>query len=113
MSNGKPMKEERMAKRMLADVLWTAANDYLPDLRFSCHATAQAALGYEWREMEWNDSRAIKFLRSLGCPDFASQCDAWSWLFDETEDFPREILDVRYMWLLLAMHVAEDEGITV
>jgi hypothetical protein len=100
-------------KRPLADVLWEAANVYLsatdnPQLTetlFSCIATAKAegtypfARGhaYCWLEEQMDE------LRNRG----ASRARFHE--FNEGE----ERQGVRYMWLLLAMHVAEDEGIEI
>lgn len=98
----------------LADVLWEAANKHLnnglgygPDFDFSCEAVAEAL------KIEWDDwpkflrtHPAIRFLRDLGC-----KCGSGR-LF-EGYDNAEQRQGVRYMWLLLAMHVAEDEGIEV
>jgi hypothetical protein len=98
-------------KRMLADVLWEAANVYLSPIRlplgikgnrfeFSCHAFNRARYGHK---IELNAGSA--FLDALGLTFFHTECEAW-------QDFDDHALQgVRYMWLLLAMHVAEDEGI--
>ena len=103
-------------KRMLADVLWDAANVHLKSAeeltkptnreQFSCHAVL-AASGESFAfafDSYVHQSKAMSFLRSLGC-DFNST----AWDLDAALDWQ----GVRYMWLLLAMHVAEDEGITV
>lgn len=97
----------------LADVLWTAANEQLSDgdgswgghLDFTCCAIG-AALGMdyitEWQSVKQH--RAVRFLAELGCP--TGSLNAFN------EFSLGEIRQgVRYMWLLLAMHVAEDEGI--
>lgn len=103
-----------MAKRMLADVLWEAANAHLSESSdYPCHMTYSccavgAALGLDyvasWGDVE--DHPAMAFLRDLGCDTDS---------LDGLHDFPggEERQGVRYMWLLLAMHVAESEGITV
>lgn len=104
-------------KKKLADVLWKAANVYLcadgsydnGGEKFSCHAALRAtkeslACAFD----QYNDSETIAFLRELGC-DFGST--AWGEVEKELE--PEQMQGVRYMWLLLAMHVAEDEGIMV
>ena len=105
-----------MAKRMLADVLWEAANVHLPaddaavndPCRWSCNAALAAEAGpvffYEYSAAGRglarmrDESSVLQFLASLGAtPGLAADlCQG-----------------VRYMWLLLAMHVAEDEGLTV
>lgn len=83
----------------LADVLWTAANVYLQSEEFSCHAVYEALNpGAEW------DCRPDHFLVSLGCDVNKEQFLEFA--HDERQG-------VRYIWLLLAMHVAEDEGIMV
>lgn len=103
-------------KRALADVLWEAANERLhtrdfPDYdlgvsRFTCDAVAMAiggdfagafSFGPEYRS-------AFGFLERLGLPDCTARA-----CFSKTSKTKRQ--GVRYMWLLLAMHVAEDEGI--
>lgn len=92
-----------MSKRMLADVLWTAANERLVYDEFSCIAAKIAyfnAVNGDY-SATWDDP-ACQFLYSLGC-------DPHQTYFEDSAD-PR---GDRYMWLLLAMHVAEDEGITV
>lgn len=102
-----------MAKKALADVLWEAANLRLWDgrseyhaaplgrWRFSCDAaTARDDLAPETRVV------VKKFLARLGCDTEGL------YLFTE---FPegRARQGARYLWLLLAMHVAEDEGIEI
>jgi hypothetical protein len=91
-------------KRMLADVLWEAANIWLSaDGRtarngpheYSCYAV-DAAAGRD-------AGAATRFLKSLGCKP--SECGTTVW------DCWGDRQSIRYMWLLLAMHVAEDEGI--
>lgn len=98
-------------KRMLADVLWEAANERLwdgvseysvtsgPSL-YSCDAIFHCFDEPELRR------RAKAHLVPMGC-DIISHT-----LFTEHEFGPAR-QGVRYMWLLLAMHVAEDEGLTV
>lgn len=98
-----------MTKRMLADVLWEVANDRLwsgtDDGKGWCKFTCDALRvhGFDVKES------AIMFLETIGFPRNAEDrydlFSAWS----EGE----ERQGVRYMWLLLAMHVAEDEGLTV
>jgi hypothetical protein len=105
----------------LADVLWTAANVYLkaaPDEHgteaWSCNAAliaqypskVQAILTRVGLRKLRDESDVATFLEKLGCPirsDYAFPDYCW---FEETQG-------VRYMWLLLAMHVAEDEKIMV
>jgi hypothetical protein len=106
-------------KRMLADVLWEAANERLSpndietvgNVRATCCAAWWAEHGREWwmyQSREWRaaarESQAVQFLKQLGCRVGSSA--AFN-SFDPGE----ERQGVRYMWLLLAMHVAEDEGI--
>jgi hypothetical protein len=100
-----------MTKRMLADVLWEAANVHLSPHDsygwngYTCCAVACAINlrdEYEYAE----ETEALKFLATLGC-NTGSHGNVLTALFDEGE----ERQGVRYMWLLLAMHVAEDEGI--
>ena len=101
-----------MKKRMLADVLWDAANKYLslaedpmrPLQEFSCHAVYQAAVGENWGRYPSRLDTIDYHLESLGC----NTRDAGRF---QCEGFERQ--GIRYMWLLLAMHVAEDEGIEV
>lgn len=92
-------------KRALADVLWEAANWLLPVETYSCHATASAEFGHHWRERCWDRSPAQAFLRDLGCTTHNA---GFKDFYDE-----EEVLGVRYMWLLLAMHVAESERIEI
>jgi hypothetical protein len=87
-----------MKKRMLADVLWDAANRWLAPhdgahgkkVWHSCNAFIWAS----------NHTVTPEFLHELGAPSSAG-------------DFPRGVdtQGCRYMFLLFAMHVAEDEGI--
>jgi len=96
-----------MKKRMLADVLWEAANVHLCAVGntsgdkecYSC-----AAVSKEFNYLMPMDVRL--FLESLGC---ATHSD--SLLHKPWKPTP-ESQGVRYMWLLLAMHVAESEGLT-
>jgi hypothetical protein len=100
-------------KKKLADLLWEAANEHLWDgagqvpaaherhrNQYSCDALHEC---FKWA----GDRVAAKLhLAKMGCDTFkTSQFD----LFAAGE--MRQ--GVRYMWLLLAMHVAEDEGIMV
>lgn len=104
-----------MRKRMLADVLWDAANKWLfPDESgyyaplqwFSCNAVGVALDSGEWVSAFTRNPEVANFLKGLGCNVHSNQC------FREY-DSGEVRQGVRYMWLLLAMHVAEDEGITV
>jgi hypothetical protein len=112
---GPSVQAQEPSKRALADVLWEAANVHLLDpyennMRgnvwgSSCCAVAEA-IGLEWDKRGLHDEArgnpVFEFLRSLGC-------DTHSFALCHTDDTQ----GVRYMWLLLAMHVAEDEGLTV
>lgn len=100
-----------MAKKKvkLADVLWDAANEHLRSdeydygkIHYTCGAIRNA-VGYT------NEGKVFRFLELLGFPKGAHN------LFDLFNAFPDGELrqGVRYMWLLLAMHVAEDEDITI
>lgn len=106
-----------MTKRMLADVLWEAANLHLREVydghdrnhnykrdAFSCNAVG-LSLG-KGRHYVFNIGVST-FLESLGCNGSPRQIASISQM---TNGMP-ELQGVRYMWLLLAMHVAEDEGI--
>lgn len=93
----------------LADVLWDAANNWLqPDGEnspwhegYSC-AAVQHACGGGLRA-----DRARAFLRELGCNTDSYTLLHAPWAFSARSQ------SVRYIWLLLAMHVAEDEGIEI
>lgn len=98
----------------LADVLWTAANEHLHHERHmsaSCCCVYAAQFGHSWGLVHdtWKaavrQSSAVRFLRALGCP------------VGSNEAFKRyrvaDLQGARYMWLLLAMHVAADEKIMV
>jgi hypothetical protein len=102
-----------LPRRLLADVLWEAANTYLswtyrdqPGTDcFSCNAVGLTFGGGKRFVL---NRAAESFLLSLGCnPDTSLQLTAISG-FENGDD---RLQGVRYMWLLLAMHVAEDEGI--
>ena len=103
-----------MAKRALADVLWEAANERLDHIphreaseleEFSCHAMYRAAFGRHWRRRQSTEA-VDGFVMALGCnPGRAMDRDYG--VEQDTEQ------GVRYMWLLLAMKVAEDEKIMV
>jgi hypothetical protein len=86
----------------LADVLWDAANEHLsPSAGYSCFAFDRACQEHGLKAGP--HSPADRFLLELGC---------------DTGPMNRfsggiERQGVRYMWLLLAMHVAEDEGIVI
>jgi hypothetical protein len=112
-----------MKKRLLADVLWEAANRWLATgptsfheapLEYSCNAAIAAENhGRDTREAIYEThagrrkSSAMRFLGDLGCD--AHHARPWGSLRIASA----RIQGVRYMWLLLAMHVAEDEGLTV
>lgn len=93
----------KVRKVKLADVLWDAANEHLWDGdwprdhkdSYSCCAIATASECVGLRH-----DAAKPFVESLGCP--------W-------ENYAPSMVDqsVRYLWLLLAMHVAADEGIEI
>jgi hypothetical protein len=115
-----------VAKRMMADVLWLAANEHLNVIctedgfpqrvhKWSCWSV-DSALGVmpgvsEFPNEIYVKSEAIhkaiaahQFLLTLGLksrPNENPICDLPA----------REQQGVRYLWLLIAMHVAEDEGI--
>lgn len=104
-------------KRKLSDVLWEAANVHLctdgfydnGKEKFSCYAALRATKeSFVCAFDRYNESETIVFMRKLGC-DFHST--AWGKVEEELES--EQMQGVRYMWLLLAMHVAEDEGIMV
>jgi hypothetical protein len=102
----------------LADVLWDAANLYLvPPQAYnwsdksqwpgSCCAVMQA-IRPDWFERDVSlhgqadGMPEFDFLRSLGCETHTTEMNR-----------QKDSQGVRYMWLLLAMHVAEDEGIEI
>jgi hypothetical protein len=106
-------------KVALADVLWDAANEHLDTpvtdpatpCRWSCNAVLSVEFGTVFLAAYMNDttlalrteSQALRLLQTLGVdPNVAHH-------FGAGEDAQ----GVRYMWLLLAMHVAEDEGIEI
>jgi hypothetical protein len=87
-------------KRMLADVLWEAANKWL----WSGGCQQSRSVMHSCNALRWASNQRIEptFLHELGAPNHSG-------------DFPDgdDEQGCRYMFLLLAMHVAEDEGITV
>ncbi len=103
-------------KRKLADVLYEAANFYLapgsllhePPYEFSCSAVVGALIksGPVWLSLGMANVPAHDFLMNLGCPT-----NSWNCFRNFPEGAKRQ--GVRYLWLLLAMHVAEDEGIEI
>jgi hypothetical protein len=111
-----------MSKKIkLADVLWDAANEHLcengggPDwekgrrrMRYSCNAIFRS-LGlrpdYGGDGIFRLPQSVVLFLLSLGCDP-----DGETYFLDL--EYPEQ-QGVRYMWLLLAMHVAEDENIEI
>jgi len=93
-------------KVALADVLWDAANVHLWDGRegkyfkqfYSCRAIEKAENDFHYRQSRlWYEH------------DFGVPCDYGDTL---TGSF-KENQAVRYMLLLIAMHVAEDEGVMI
>jgi hypothetical protein len=110
-----------MKKVKLADVLWEAANNLLWDgsepnprdgCEWSCNAALAAEMGarfhYEYAignvENFRHQSEATRYLAQLGAdPHVAAALGG--------NEEQRQ--GVRYMWLLLAMHVAEDEDIEI
>lgn len=99
-------------KKKLADVLWEAANvlnpvrSFCAPNTFTCVIVTEITTGKR-RVMHEDVERceAVAFMRQLGCPECATS--VWGRIPDA------EVQGVRYMWLLLAMHAAEDEGIMV
>ena len=91
----------------LADVLWEAALRISHNNNFSCIIVKEAWSEMARREYEpaW-DSAVLRPLIGMGCDP---QSDRSSDLMEHTPD-PSI---TRTLWLLLAMHVAEDEGIMV
>lgn len=97
----------------LADVLWDAANKHLATedktntesgiWHCSCNAAAAAAGLDSWLGLP--HTVVGSFIWDLGC----------RWNRQQFQDYRSgpERQGVRYMWLLLAMHVAEDEGIEI
>ena len=114
-----------MAKRMLADVLWQAANKYLLPNRkykrggpaeYSCWAIYMALQGsFDMPKVFTahtdDEGEAWRFVRSLAAGR-SLRVSAMVWP-GEGWDAADDPQGNRYMWLLLAMHAAEDEGITV
>jgi hypothetical protein len=101
------------SKRALADVLWEAANEWLrPDMdvdfhleKWSCWAVCRAGSLPKFGPHRPEPHPIWTFFDSLGVDYGCTNLIARS---------PRERQQsIRYMWLLLAMHVAEDEGLTV
>lgn len=104
-----------MAKKVaLADVLWEAANEHLSldgwyrygKSLWSCNAVAKAATGDPDAACRQLPKAVAAFLRSLGC-----RVGFENYTFGQRNESARQ--GARYMWLLLAMHVAEDEGIEI
>jgi hypothetical protein len=97
-------------KRMLADVLWDAANKHLSannELNYQEQRDYFSCVAVEFSCGNFKTACTAKeFLQKLGCPtDSAMQ------FLQFREGAQRQ--GIRYLWLLLAMHVAEEEGITV
>lgn len=102
----------------ISEILWRAANENLwPGLPFdsylsqvySCIAVAHVELGgAALRRMKWahacRKSRAIQFLRELGCPIGGSRA------FDRFSD-SNAAQGARYLWLMFAYEVAKSEGL--
>lgn len=103
----------------LSDVLWDAANkhlDHISDgvdgpgrkrLIFSCNAISRAIYGNlgdapEWFPLPFN---VFNLLKECGVDPYSAR------MLDRHAEARRQ--SIRYMWLLIAMHVAEDEGIEV
>jgi hypothetical protein len=109
----KPSKARKVA---LADVLWQAANEWLvsplerhePGKWLGSCCAVMTVLAPTWYLRGATLHEAAKslpafwFLKDLGC-DTHTQAMQW-------QEDPQ---GVRYMWLLLAAHVAEDEGIEI
>ncbi len=105
-----------MTKRALADVLWEAACNLNPvrqmfgDNQFTCVEVARAELqltaDYLMQHPQVDASKAVEFMRELGCTRNAG--DVWGDVARSTQ-----VQGVRFMWLLLAACVAEDEGIEI
>jgi hypothetical protein len=98
-----------MTKVPLADVLWDAANLQLsaddtdePLNRYSCNAVKNICYLQDIRPYEG----PVQFLFELGCDPSEDE-----YTFGKRSGAARQ--GVRYMWLLLAMHVAADEKIMV
>lgn len=100
-------------KRALADVLWEAANQHLTeDLgrleTYSCNAAMKAdgsfRLDAAGNLLGRENSAACAFLAQLGCDTHVAG-------FKDFREVERQ--GIRYMWLLLAACVAEDEGIEI
>jgi hypothetical protein len=92
-------------KVALADVLWEAATKHLCNGEYSCIAVKNAYA--QMTDTPYNSSWDIPcmtLIRALGCDPRRSQ------LPDCSEE---QHLVMRQLWLLLAMHVAEDEGIEI
>ena len=107
-----------MKKRMMADVLWEAANKHLCHAyansfcKWSCNAALKAENPLLISEHRISDrkrraSATDKFLKSLGC-----QTGGHVGKFLNYPEGP-ERQGVRYLWLMLAMHVAKDEKVTL
>lgn len=101
-----------MRKVALADVLWEAANKYLSvngrqvwplNATYTCDALSRPLGGYGHLDLP---PRVAKWLKALGCDP---KHDGYR--FEAPAGRVRQ--GVRYMWLLIAMHCAEDEGIYI
>lgn len=101
----------------LADVYWKAANVHLQHGNgpwvtdaddYTCYSVALAC-GSDPYQDSWRyvtAMPAIRYLRSIGCATNSTMA------FSEFEA-GRKRQSIRYMWLLIAMHCAEDEGVMV
>lgn len=113
-----------MKKVFIADILWSAANEYLNDYpgnhhlsdycgditsQYSCDAIDSAICVVAITSTECNFiGDGIKwFLESLGFPQIGSGFH----VFNHVDTEERQ--GVRYMWLLLAMEVAQDENLFI
>lgn len=106
-----------MRKVALADILWNAANERLAVYEedgfsrgywtrptvYSCNAIAHELGGISVDDLP---PSVFEFVESLGC-----NCGDYHAMLLFELDTSEAIQGARYMWLLLAMHVAEDEGI--
>ena len=107
-----------MKKRMMADVLWKAANVHLTHgdansfCKWSCNAALKAEnprliTDYGIDNYKRKASATDKFLTSLGCQSGGH--------VGKFRNYPEGAArqGVRYLWLMLAMHVAKDEKVTL
>lgn len=101
----------------LADVFWKAANEHLsvgpstPLLsQYTCVAVSAAIYSIDQRGLVSLRLAAMKkaedYMKALGC-----ETGRMNYTFGTKHIAERQ--QRRYMWLLIAMHAAEDEGIEV